>query len=107
MNKPSSRRQRAESGMIEHIYSLPGRLPQMKGSQLVCAHKPGIHDVIRAVWRDDHPPRLSRIGRYFRALLRFERVLTGSPVSSIDGYVARSSSKNTRPSSRAMWTPRQ
>ena len=51
--------------------------------------------------------RVRRTGSSLSALLRFERVRRGSPVSSIDGNVVSSSSKNTLPSSRARWTPRQ
>ena len=39
--------------------------------------------------------------------LRFERTRTGSPVSSMSENVDSTSSKNTRPSRRARWAPRQ
>jgi hypothetical protein len=55
-------------------------------------------DIRLARWE---PQRCIRTGRRFNPLFRFDRTLTGSPASSMSGKVARSSSKNTRPSSRA------
>jgi len=57
-------------------------------------------------WGEEKPQE-RRTGSFFNALLRLDRTRTGSPVSSMLGNVASSSSKNTLPSRRARWTPRQ
>ena len=49
----------------------------------------------------------SRIGRRLSPLLRFDRIRTGSPMSSMPPKVPRSSAKNFLPSSRARCAPRQ